>query len=618
MQARRRLLVWLLPLAVGACGGNGCSGCSEIVPKPKTPPALLIERGVQVRLTQKGFDVIGDNLVALLKTLFGATAGGAAKIDVDQLLPGAPLSISGGLGLFSGKASVRNLVLSLDLANLDIFLVPNSSPARVRIAIDKAKMGVLQGVVAGKASFLGISSDAACHLLNGVDVGKPTERMATVSATIDLVLGVDKGGKLDIKAEVTDPILHDIGFATKKDCKLAECTDQVLLEDACLECEICATGQLTSDVVVAMKGFLQPILSDLLQLVTNLLIKAIVEPSLNGKPLDVELSIDLKALVAGASPQLGALLGDANRIAVRARPSPDAFVVVDKGLNSRLDAAVFAKAAGCVVDPGPDDAAVFAKLPQQAAPPLPLTMTLPAANGTHVEKGIEAGAMLSRGVIEEALWSTLRSGLLCTSVDAESLYALSGDKIVLVAGLMDLALPGLRQIAPPNAPLRMTVGPSAAVADVPRAKIQSDGQGGVLLHAGMNGLGLRVEAAMSDRWITLLELRADAVAVLALRIDAGGKLVAEIIDVQIPKLDVASSPLFAEAKMELIAGPIAELGLSVLLSEPMTFDVDVNALLASALKLPIHAGLVGIQAGGSANDWLIIGLSLAAKAAGTP
>lgn len=610
---RRLITTWLLPLALGACGGNGCSGCSEIIPQPTVPTSLLIQRGVQLRVSQKGFDLVADNIVGLLKALFGATAGGAAKIDVSKLLPGSPLKVSGGLGLFSGTASVRDLVLSLDLDKLAVTLVQGASPARVRIAIDKADLGVIKGVVAGQASFLGIKSDAACHLQNGVDVGTPDARIATVSATIDLVLDVDAAGKLAIKAEVADPVLHDIGFRTKKDCALTECKDQILLEDPCLECGVCATGKLTSDIAAAMKNFLKPVLSQVLALVTNLLIKQVIEPSLNGKSLDLELGVDLAKLVKAASPQLGALFGEGKPLRVRARPAPSAFSVTSAALRARFDGAVFAKAHGCVVSPGADSTSLFAELPQTPAPPLPAKLSVKDENGALISAELQAGAMLARGIVEEALWAVLRSGVLCSSVDAHALYALSDKKIVLVTAALDLALPGLRQLTRADAPLRLTVVPSASHKTVPRIQLSSDGAGGVTIRATLRQLGLTIEAAVMQRWLTLVEASADAVAVLSVRVDQQERLVVTVVDVEVPEVKVAESALFPQAQMDVVAGPIAQLGLSLLLSEPMVFDVDVNAMLADVLKLPIDAAMVGLQVMGAGQDWLLVGIKLAAK-----
>ena len=53
---------------------------------------------------------------------------------------------------------------------------------------------------------------------------------------------------------------------------------------------------------------------------------------------------------------------------------------------------------------------------------------------------------------------------------------------------------------------------------------------------------------------------------------------------------------------------------SLLLSEPLVLDLDLDAIVSAVLKLPIHAALVGVQPGGAAQDWLVIGMSLSAKA----
>lgn len=610
-------IVLALVMSLGACGGKGCSGCNDIVPVPVTPDALVQPRAISVRVTQQGFDVVADHIIGLMKLLFGASSSGAAIIDVAKLLPDAKLAISGGLGLFSGTASVRDLVLTLDLGSLDIVLVEGSSPARIRIAINKAALGVQKGVVAGVADLLIASPDAACQLQNGVAVGTPAARLATVSAIIDLVLDVDATGGLALKVEVKDPVLHDIGFVLKKDCSLKECSDAAFVGDPtpCSECSlVCDPSKLASDAIAGLSTFLQPVLGDLMELVANLLIDQILQAGINGKPLDIEVPLDLATLVGGAAPQLGALLGSSEPIRVRVRPSPQAFSVLDYALRTTLDGAVFAKARGCVVDPGADNTAAFNGLPQSPMPDLPPTMTVADGAGT-AEKALQAGALIAPRIMEQALWSVLRSGLLCTSVDAHTAWQLTDGSLVLAAAALDLALPGLRQLVPPGAPLRITITPSAGLAELPRLTLGSDGKGGIRAKASLRGLGLQVEAASDDRWLTLLELKAAAVAVLQANIDAAGKLRVVIADVQVPEVDVTDSKLFAAADMATIAGPLTDLGLSLLLAEPMTFDLDLDALVGAALKLPIHTSVIGLQALGKAQDWLLVGIGLAAKGA---
>ncbi len=625
-QARRRtaphlvrhMAVWSVVMSTMACGGQGCSGCSATPPKPQVPDALMLPSTAQARVTQHGFDVIADEIVALMKLIFGSSPSGAAQIDVSKILGKSQMSLGGGLGLFKGTASVRDLVLTLDLAALKVELVEGSKPARIRVHIDHADVGVVQGVVAGGVSFLGISSDAACHLLDGVAVGTPKERLATVSATIDLVLGVDAKGRLDLKAQVSDPIIHDVGFALAKDCKLAECTDKLLAENPCIECGICAAGSITSDALNSLKNFLGPVLGDVLELVSNVMVKQLLAAGINGKPLDVEVPVDLRALLAGPSPQLAALLGVAAPLRIRARPAPGAFFVQDGGLHSRFDAGVFAKAAGCVATVGADDSAAFAKLAQGPAPALPKVMTAWLGDGKAQDTALDVGLLLAGSVLEEGLWSILRSGLLCIAVDSAQLHALSGGRLLLTAAAVDLILPGLRQVTMSAAPVRIVVAPTADPTHAPSLKLAQKPSGQVAITMSLRAFEVRVEVAMSGRWLTVIELSADAQATLSVHLDATGKLSLAVQEVVVTKVLVQQSKLFPESGIEQIVPAAAEVAVELLLSQPISFDLALNDMLSQALALPIVLEPIGIEVGGLQQDWLILGVGLAPKSAGAP
>ena len=456
----RRLLAWLLPGLLIACGGQSCTTCAGPLPPPQSPSELLLPKAAQVRITQHGFDEIAGHMVALLKALFGTGPGGVAQIEVAKLLGPQPLQFAGGLGLFKGKAGARDLILTLDMASLKIELVEGSSPARIRIAFDHARIGVVQGVVFGAASFLGMESDVACHLHDGVDVGQTTAHIATLSAQLDVVLGVDAAGKLAVTTQVQQPVLDDIGFTLSKDCALDECTDQLLLEDPCLECELCATGKLGSDAMAGIKDLLGPLMSNLLEMVGNLLVQQVLSQALNGKPLDVEVPVDVRALLGQAAPLLGDLLGEpVGPLRVRVRPSPQAFDVKDAALRGRMDASVFAVAHPCVVEPGPDAALTFGKLPEGPPPDLPQQMTQWLADGTSAPRAVDVALLLSTRAVEEAVWATLRSGLICAAADSEQLYATTAGKLLLGLGALDVAMPGVRRLASAGASVRVQIAP---------------------------------------------------------------------------------------------------------------------------------------------------------------
>lgn len=615
----------LLPLALVACGGQSCSGCDGPLTKPQAADQLLLKQATQLRITQHGFDVIAANMVAVLKALLGAGPAGQAKIEVAKLLGPQPLQLSGGFGLFKGSAGARDLVLTLDLASLHIDLVEGSNPARIRIAFDKAQIGALQGVVFGATSFAGLESDAACHLKNGLQVGTPQARLATVSAALDLVLGVDAGGKLQVQVQVQKPVIHEIGFSLAKDCGLSECTDKVLLESPCLECELCATGKLASDAAATLKDALGPLLSQVLELAGNLLVQQVLASTVNGKPLDLEVPVDVPALLAQAAPPLAGLLGEpAGPLRLRGRPSPQAFVVQDAALQARLDAAVFAPAHPCAVEPGLDATAVFAALPSGPPPPLPAKMLAYAADGSQTAKPVDVALLIRRSATDEAVWSLLRSGLLCAAVDTEALYQVSGGKLLLTTGVLDLALPGVRQLAAggaaagatgAGAPLRIALTPRARPQDAPWVGLAQEASA-TAVTVQLRGLQIAVEARVRERWLTLVELAVDAQVTAGVQV-IGPQIKLAVRKVEIGALQVVGDPVAPHADWAALAPTVAQVAVSLLLAQPLQFDVDVQAALQQVLALPVSAELVGLQAA-PGGDWLLLGVALAPLAGGGP
>ncbi len=606
---RLRVGLCALSLWLSGCGAQGCTAPIGAPLPTQVPDELMLPAATQVRVSQHGFDVVADHIVQWMSLLFGSDADGDVVIDTTALLGSAPFKFAGGLSVFQGSAEARELILSLDLASLKVKLVEGSSPARVRLAIDHADIGVVEGVVAGSVTFLGLTSNAACHLLDGLDVGGPDQRLATLSAFIDLVLDVDGDGALAIGVEIIDPVLHEVGFRLGKDCKLPECSDQVFAEDPCGECVVCDAGELGSDAVVGLKGLLGPLMKDILTLVGNLLVDQVLA-GLNGQPLDIEVPLDLRDLLAQASPVLAGLLGDGGPLIVRARPAPDAFRVHAGGLELRMDSAAFATARPCATRPGPDAPAIFATLVQGVVPALPDQMQTSTADGTTLAQPVDVGLLLSRAVLEEALWAAARSGALCLEVDAEALWELSGGRLLLSAAVVDLLLPGLRQLATPAAPVRIALVPDADPAGVPRIGISPGDSDGVRLDLALYGNRLRLEVATQGRWLTVLEARVDLEIGLHARIDAAGALQIDILEAAVPAVDVLRAPLFEANAIEKIVPAITSLAVSILLAQPIHFALDPAALLAGIGDLPLTARPIGLAVAGDEADWLVLGVAL--------
>ena len=617
MRTRRWLALWA-PIFLVACGGNGCTSCTVQGKAPVTPNTLVLPETLKLRVTQHGFDVVSQQIKPLMLAVLGQNQNGQAVMDISQLLGPIALNLNGGLGLFKSSASLRNLVLTLDVKGMQLSLVDPSDPAKLRLTLDHAQIGVVHGVVAGDASFAGIDSNAACQVKNGVHVGQADAHLATLSTTLDLALGVDGNGQLAVTAQLVSVELHDLGFGLDKDCALPECTDQVLLEDPCLECNLCLAGNLAGDAAQTLTAVLQPVLGQVLVVLGNAIGKQLALKALNGKPLDIELPLDVASVATKLGP-LGAMLGPAETIYLRGKPSPHAFTVHDQGLDATLDGALYAPANPCVIDAGDDATTVFAKLPQTPPPAMPLTMLQPVPGAAGVSKTVDVGLLLSRSVVEEGLWSMLRSGLFCAGIDSRQLWSLSAGKLVLSADAVDLFLPGVRQLAglPGDhapAPVRVSILPSANPNDAPRTQLQHLATGGVRLRAQLRRMAIGLEVAVQGRWLTVLEARAD-VDVTASLSTPPGKLAIAVEHVELSGLVVDANSLFPHAHVAEIVPAVVQAAVALLLAQPLELGLDAAGLVTQTLGLPLQAEIVGLDALGdsasqSGEDWLVLGIGL--------
>ncbi len=614
---RKWLTLWS-PIFLLACGGNSCASCSVQGTAPVTPNALVLPETLKLRITQHGFDVVAQEIKPLMLAVLGENQNGQAVLDISKLLGPVAINLNGGLGLFKSSASLRQLVLTLDVQGMQLTLVDPSDPAKLRLTLDHGQVGVVSGVVAGDASFAGISSNAACQVKNGIHVGQPDEHLATLSTTLDLELGVDANGQLAANAQLVSLQLHDLGFGLDKDCSLPECTDQVLIEDPCLECNICLAGNLAGDATQMLTAALEPILGQVLVTLGNAIGTQLLFKALNGKPLDIELPLDVEQLTGKLGP-LGPLLGPAELIYLRGKPSPHAFVVHDQGLDATLDGALYAKANPCVIDAGEDATTVFAQLPQTPPPAMPLTLLQPVKGGAGVTKTVDVGVLLSRSVVEEGLWSLLRSGLFCAGVDSRQLWSLSQGKLLLSADAVDLFMPGVRQLAGlplDHAPaaVRISILPSANPNDAPRTNLQHLATGGVRLTAQLKRMAIGLEVAVQGRWLTVLEARADVHVTASLSTPAG-KLAIAVESVSLGALNIEEDSLFPHAHIADIVPAVVQAAVGLLLAQPLELDFDAATLVTQTLGLPLTAEIVGLDALGdsasqSGEDWLVLGLGL--------
>ena len=137
-----------------------------------------------------------------------------------------------------------------------------------------------------------------------------------------------------------------------------------------------------------------------------------------------------------------------------------------------------------------------------------------------------------------------------------------------------------------------------------------------VLSLGIRDLTARVEARVDGRWLTAVELVMDLQVAVALQV-VGGKLVLAVRSVGVPKIAVVGDPIAPYANWQALAPAVAKLAVSLLLAQPLQFDVDVQQAVAALVKLPLSAELVGVQSGGAQSDWLLLGIALG-ELAGAP
>ena len=124
---------------------------------------------------------------------------------------------------------------------------------------------------------------------------------------------------------------------------------------------------------------------------------------------------------------------------------------------------------------------------------------------------------------------------------------------------------------------------------------------------GTRRFEVRIEVAVRGRWLTVVELAADARVALVTALTTQGQLALSLQQVEVTKVTVAHSPLFPDSGIEDIAPAAAQVGVSLLMAQPLAFELPLQELLSQALALPLSIDAVGLQVGGAENDWLVLG-----------
>ncbi len=580
---------------LGAPDGGG-QGCVRVHQGQgyQFPLKRVLQGALSVVVTQDGVDFLTERIRDLVLAFFDADESGHAVVPLDTLGLG---DLSTELGPLKGN--VRDLVVTLDLASLSVELVPGTQPARLRISVQDAVVGLASGTVAGEVNALGFKGDLACGLGNG-----KLGHVAVLSFDLELALGTTDDGVLDVQVLSLTSDVKDVSLAVLTDCTLPECLDGLTppAEGECGECKTaCGAAGLAADLASILHDIFDQLIDDLVGWLADDLANLLLDLLLNGRPLAVEGRLDVAAL---ASPLLP-YLASASPLDVLGRPGAEAFQVLpDLGgaaLQVTLDAgADSAPVHPCVAPVGAEP--IFSPGPVPAFPEL-------ATGADGVPAPYHVGLATSAALVNEAVWAAYKSGALCIALTTDDLATLSGGRLVLTARLLDLLLPGAAHVAGPDAPVRVVVKPRLDAAAMPVVRF-GDGQATPTLQVQLSQASVALDLLVADQWLRAIAFRADLALGLSIDALSDARLGLRLADVALTGLSLPDNEIFAAARMDLIAPFVVDLALGVLGQMPIQLDLATTGLAPELLGVPVEPVVRAITSAGPDDGWLHVLVAL--------
>ena len=603
-----------------ACGGEttcggGCAGCDPTdyqYPEgdPIRPDAVVQDDVLRVRITQDFLDFVRPQLPGLLRDQL-ANLGGDLTVDNDNILH-IPLPDQNVFDIGIAEAQLRQAEALVWLDDLDQSIdLQFEAPNLVRLSIAGLRVGIDARI---KENFAGTTS--SCPVVGDRTSPTPGGRRhaaeVSIAATIDAGVGPRPDYDLDIRSSVDGVTFGELGIDVVDDsiyCQEPECQD-CLIEvfgtcldpgGRCVECRIFCG--LVTDAVLNVATSLVDVLGPLLAGILDPVVEDLLGDSLNtinGTPAKFEQQIDL-AVLSGLGPLAGA-----EPIGVLITPESGRFPVVDRGAGQGMEITVKAGAeanlADCVVDPG-----IFA----ETAGPMPL----PAATD-QAGRPYHVFATISSAYLNQLLYAVHRSGALCLKLSTHEIRELTGGQFTLNASLLSLLAPGLEKLADDNAPVILELKPNnaAQISLGTGEAIGRDAEGrdqfDWLFQLGLDQLGVAFHVLIHDRYVRVFEVTADAFVGMNLTVLPDNRLEIAVGEIRIDDFAETFNELLPHADVAEVLPTLLDIGLGAVLSQAITFDLDLAEAVSGALgNLPLSLRVNEIVRDGPAEDHLTLTLT---------
>ena len=564
---------------------------------------------MRIRITQAFIDFLQPILPDLIRQTLGSAAG--ITVDANNVLHiDIPNTDIFDIGVAAAKLRDAEALIWLDDLEQRMELT-FEEPNGVRLALTNLRFG-LQGDLREDVA----GSTSSCPIVGTLGAG-PLRHAAEVSinAILDPGVGPDPERMLDIRTDVDDIELVDLDLDIAGNyCNTEpECQD-CALEIAgtcfdpggrCIECEIFCGGITNAllDLVTALIDLIRPLLNSILKPVVQNFVRSFVA-DINNTPAKLEMQVNL-----------GDILGidafkQANPFGVFVAPEPGRFPVLDRGTGLGMEITTTggaeAELADCIGDLGDFN------MPKGPVPVL---------GGTDARgRPYHMGATLASALLNQILYAVHRSGSLCLKLHSDDIKALTGGAFSLNASVLSLLASDLSELASDASPVILQLKPrNAPVLDLGSGEVTGqDAMGNDvydwLLKINVEDMGLAFHSLIHDRMVRIFEVTMDLNVGLNITVLPDNKLEIAVGELRIDDFKEEFNEILPNADFAMVLPTLIDLALTALISNQLTFDIDITNTLSDALGVPLYLRVNEIRRDGIQEDYLTMTMTFTSSA----
>ena len=598
----------------GGCGGGGCLGCGEgdyeyPVDDPNRPDAIVQEEALRARITQAFVDFIQPQLPAVIRGALDGQSG--MVVDADDVLHLA-LPDQNLFDIGVAEAKLREAEAQIWLDDLDQRLeLEFVEPSYVRLTMDNLRLGLSAKL---KEDVIGTTS--SCPLEGTLGTEPHHAAQISVEATIDPGVS-DPDRNFDIQVKVDDIELNDLAVRIVGDyCSERECQDCVIEISGscydpggrCAECHIFCGG--ITDGLLRLVGALVDVLRPLLNRVMKPVIQNFIRSAvadINNQPARIEQLVDL-AEITGVDA-----FRAANPFGIMIGPEPGRFPVIDRGTGVGMEitssGGAEAELADCV-----------GAIEDFAMPKGPV----PVLGGTDSKgRPYHVGVTLASSLLNQMLYAMHRSGSLCLKLGSEDIKGLTGGQFVLNASVLSLLASDLTKLTKDTAPVILQLKPRyAPILDLGSGEVvgQDDMGNDIfdwLIKLEIEDMGLAFHVLSHDRYVRIFEVTMDVNVGFNVVVLPDNRLEVAVGKVQIDDFREVFNEILPNADFAQVLPTLIDLALQALVSNQLTFDLDISSAISDALGgAPVYMRVNDIFRDGIQEDYLTMTMTFTSSQGG--